>query len=379
MKNKTLTFLFIFCLQWFLVCSTEKEIYLNNIDKAIDLYQFDGQFKNLENDYLREEIKELFLRIYEKEKAHPDFIQCLTAQDSLFYAYQVIAKALYQKIYGLPREDFEFLRFPNQNLLKNREEFFLRYPSLIFSPEQIAKLYKISLNQLDQLKIYEIHEEEEYWRILKGEKERFETIDDEDEDIFPDLDDVDPEISRELISVNFTMETYRPLDSALFVFLSGNSVSLSTLSDSEAEYQQKLIQILSELFNSLSFSNEKITACINKLVDHAPRTKLGIINQIFLPKETASRFLYLSWAGGFLHSIYDSEFEENYQEFQVNRKEESFRTLKNFQGRLIAGSLFEDPRIKIIRYTLIPQEAQKQYEAFVQDTIEDLFSHAERN
>lgn len=41
------------------------------------------------------EVADLFLKIYKNEKAHPEFIQCVTAQNSFFYAYQVIAKELY--------------------------------------------------------------------------------------------------------------------------------------------------------------------------------------------------------------------------------------------------------------------------------------------
>jgi len=51
------------------------------------------------------------------------------------------------------------------------------------------------------------------------------------------INDTLPEISKELIAVNFTVETYRPLDSALFVFLTGQSVSLSSTSKSETDYK----------------------------------------------------------------------------------------------------------------------------------------------
>jgi hypothetical protein len=82
--------------------------------------------------------------------------------------------------------------------------------------------------------------------------------------------------------------------------------------------------------------------------------------------------MYLSFGGGFLHSIYDSKFETSYIEFQNNRQEGSFRTFRNFQARVIAGSLFENPQVKIFRYTLIPKETERQYEAIVRDSIDEL-------
>jgi hypothetical protein len=182
-----------------------------------------------------------------------------------------------------------------------------------------------------------------------------------------------PEISKELLSVNFTMETYRPLDSALFVFLSGNSVSLASLSDDREEYKQKFTKILHELFDSL-LPKEKLNEWLEKLIDKAPRSKFGIINQIFIPKENITKHMYLSFGGGFLHYVYDSNFEESYIEFQNNRQEESFRTFRNFQARVIAGSLFENPQVKILRYTLIPKEAEIQYEAIVRDAIDELLT-----
>jgi|694.fasta_scaffold19462_9 hypothetical protein len=373
MNKWIINFIFLFCLPFCLVCSTEKELYLLNIEKALVACHFDEEFETLNNPNLREEVKELFLRIYENEKNHPGFIQCITAQDSLFYAYQVIAKELYRRLYGIPRDDFEFLRFPTQNLLKNREEFFLRYPSLILSKEELAKEFKTTPDYLDEsFKEFERLNEEEYLRISRGEKETRSDEDDEEASSRFQINDTCTEISRELLSVNFTMETYRPLDSAMFVFLSGNSVSLDSLSNDGEEYKQKFMKILYELFDSLSIPREKLTACLEELIKKAPLSRFGIINQIFIPKENITDFMYLSFGGGFLHSIYDSKFETSYIEFQNNRQEGSFRTFRNFQARVIAGSLFENPQVKIFRYTLIPKETERQYEAIVRDSIDEL-------
>lgn len=389
-KYLILTFTFLLCLQSCLAisCAIERDLYLANIEKALHFSHFDEQFENANYSNHREEVKELLLRIYEEEKAHPDFIQCVTAQDSFFYAYQVIAKELYRKLYGQPKDDFEFLRFPTQGLLKNREDFFSHYPSLIISNEEIAKQFKTTPDKLKEaLRSYEIQEEEEFLRISMGGEEfrnEFDHDNDDEDDIDYDeddecssqfqLNDTMSEISKELISVNFTMETYLTLDSAMFVFLSGKSVSLSSLSESEEAYNKKINSILYELFESYSLPQEKLEICIEKLIKKAPRTDLGIINQIFLPKENVANFLYLSFGGGFLHNIYDSNFEESYSEFQNNRMESSFRTFRNFQARIIAGSLFEDPKVKIIRYTLISEETQRQYEVIVREAIDELFA-----
>ena len=276
------------------------------------------------------------------------------------------------------------MRFPTQNLLKSREEFFLQYPSLILSKEELAKEFKTSPDKLEEaFYLYEIQDEEDYLKISRGEEETHNELED-DEDYDDDeetpsrfqINDTMVEVSKELLSVNFTMETYRPLDSALFVFLSGKSVSLASLSDNQEEYKQKFTRILNELFDSLPLPKEKLAECLEKLIEKAPRSRFGIINQIFIPKENITKYMYLSFGGGFLHSVYDSKFEESYIEFQNNRQEESFRTFRNFQARVIVGSLFENPQVKILRYTLIPKETEIQYEAIVRDAIDELLTPA---
>lgn len=381
MKNKCLPFLFlILSIHCCLVFATEKDFYLANIDNTLKFCHVDP--------YQREEMRELFLQIYQVEKAHPDHIQCLTAQDSLFYAYQVIAKELYRKLYGQPKEEFEFLRFRSQKLSKNREEFFSRYPMMITN-EEFAKEFRTTPDNLKEaIRAHEIHSEENCLRISMGEDEvrhdfgNDNDFDDDDDDNreseevpskFQLLNDTVPEVSKELLSVNFTMETYCPQDSTMAVFLSGCSVSLSSLSDDDEAYEKRVSKIFYEIFDSLSFPQEKPSICIENLIKRAPRSSRGIINQIFLPKKNISNFLYLSFGGGWLHPIYDPNFEESYNEFQNNRKGGSFRTFRNFQARIIAGSLFDDPQVKIFRYTLIPKKEQRQYEALVRDEIDKLF------
>src|ERR1700733_3506454 len=106
-----------------IICAGDKESYLINIDRALEVSHFDQMFEPVEYPHLRNEVKQLFLQIYDNEQLHPHYIQCLTAQDSIFYAYQVIAKELYRKCVGEPKEDFEFLRFPSAELFRDRTDF----------------------------------------------------------------------------------------------------------------------------------------------------------------------------------------------------------------------------------------------------------------
>lgn len=349
---------FLFAFLFVVQCSFACDSYLSNIEKAFEVC----------HSKLQPEVAELFLKIHESENEHPEFIQCVTAQDSFFYAYQVIAKELYLKVGGEPREDFEFLRFPTEELLQSKEAFFSKYPSFIITDEEQAKAFKTTPYKLEEtLRLFEMQDEATYLGLSQGEEEP--RHDDEDEgDDTPSryaFNDTHPEISKELLSVNFTMETYRPLDSALYVFLTGGSVSIDS--------SFTLNQMVCDLFKSFSLPSEKVKACMDELIEKAPRSKYGIINQIFLPKDNISQFLYLSFGGGFLHSIYDSKFEESFHEFQLNRQEESFRTFRNFQARIIAGSLLRDPRVKILRYTLIPDDQQRAYETTVRDALDNLF------
>lgn len=262
MKNLAATFVLFFCIHSSLFCFSDNELYLQNIDKTLDAFTHNGGHEAYS---ARKEIKELLLQVYENEKAYPDFIQCVTAQDSYFYAYQVITKELYRNFFGTPREDFEFLRFPTQDLLKNKQDFFSRYPSLFFSNDDLAHYFGTTPDEVGGvMKILELEYEESFSRIANGEKELYNDSDDNEENVGEDekysrylINDTLQEVSREIISVNFTMETYRPLDSAMFVFLTGGSVSLSSLSNSEEEYLQKLTNILYEPFDSLSIPKDK--------------------------------------------------------------------------------------------------------------------------
>jgi hypothetical protein len=371
-KNSKVFFAVLFVFNCCFACPSE-EMYLKHIEQALDASQIDGKREVVSCPILREKMKHLFLQIYEEEKVHPECIQCLTAQDSIFYVYQVIAKELYRKLYGEVKEDFEFLRFPAQKFTKNREEFFALYPSFKLSEKDVAEGFETVPEKLREVfDEYELVEEEEIVKILKGELENFSADDgEEEENPVENLLDTDPKISRELLSVSFTLETYRPLDSALFVFLSGKAVGMSSIYDQEA-YFEKFLEILCGMFEGLGVEEEKLQCSLKKLIQAAPCTPVGIINQIFLPKEHAMQCLYPAFGGGFLHKIFDEDFEGVFKGFQENREQESFRTFRNFQARLIVGALFNDPRIKVMRYTLIPEETQKEYEKLVRIELNEL-------
>src|ERR1700722_19602823 len=64
------------------------------------LTQLQCKFNFLENIKKREEILQLFIQIRFKELEYTNKYQFITAQDSRYFAYQVIAKELYETIKG---------------------------------------------------------------------------------------------------------------------------------------------------------------------------------------------------------------------------------------------------------------------------------------
>ena len=357
-------------------------IYLKHIEDAIGYSSFEtgDQMKRL---------NQFFLNIHALEEAYPEYVSCVTAQDSLFYAYQVVARELFRKLYGREvREDFQFLRFPTEHFMKTKEELFSKYPSLIVSFEEAAREFKTTPEQLaETLNIQEIKDEQERLRIALGLGEDHrpndsdsDSDDEDSDDETPDryrINDSLPEVSRELISVNFSMETYRPLDTAMFVFLAGRSVSIGCASANDNEYTLAITKFLKTLFEPLSLPEEPLRKCLERLAREAPQTDLGIVTQIFLPRETLSDFLYMSFGAGFLHPYYDANLNESINAFQSDRQQDCFRTFRNFQGRIIAGSLTEDADVKIFCHTLIPEEQQRQYEQVVRESLDELLGKVE--
>lgn len=424
MNIKLINFCILFCFTSFLfsVVNYDRNAYEINIERNLNinslydeyLKQYKQGTKLNNNEGLREKAKQISLQVYEKEQEHPDFVHCVTSQDSIFYSYQVVVKELYSRIYGEGRKDFEFLRVPSPNLSTSPQELLQKFPTLNldlnlirykdshtvppedyneyikenekkleFSVERFLEgffqhfytknnkiffddpylLYK-NLRKFDQNKIYQDDEDED------DDEDSFDGIDrfDEFSELY-NINDTIAEISKEVLSVSFSLENWSAYDSAMFVFLLNRSVAFS---EDKAEYHQRIKDIFKEAFELLQLSDEIKDSFIERLIAKAPLTPLGIINQIFLPKENVKDFLYLSYPFGFYHP-YNSDFERVLEDFHNNRLQEDFRIFRSFQARIVVGSLFLDERVKIFRHTLISEEEQKEYEHFVKEVFDEIF------
>ena len=301
--------------------------YYNAYIKEI-LSQLQSTFNFLEDSKNCEDILQLLVQIRLKELEYPNKYQFVTAQDSRYFAYQVIAKELYEAINGEYFSNFEFLRYPSNILIKNPEEFFYKYP------------------------------------LLKNRSNAIE--------INPYYFDALPEISYQLLSASFSIDTYVPADSALFVFLYGKGISEWFNTKEEHLYHEKFIQNVSALFDSTGIDNEIYQPYLNELLDAAPKTKEGIINQIFLPIENIEDYLYISSSGGFLNTEKHTDIHQTIATFQKVRFT-NFKLKENMQVRLIIGSLF-NKNVNIYRYTLIPKNEQESYKELVKKVIQQMLN-----
>jgi hypothetical protein len=310
----------------------EIEIYVNHVQKCLD--ELEAKFPNLQQPYKRRKILNLLKEVRLKELENRGKYQVLHAQDSLFFAYQVIAKHLYEAlILGYNKEEvpnFEFLRYPHPDLLKNTDEFFQKFPGLI-------RNMKVADQSLD----------------------------------------ANPEISLQLLSVSFSMEYYVPVDSALFIFVWGKGISEWSSAKTEEIYKEKFKLHLKELFESAGIASHAYEAFLDLLIERAPKTDEGIINQIIFPKEKVGDYLYLAKPLGFLDQGPNEKIDIVLEEFQQNRLKtgDDFDHRMNLQARFIAGSLFNKD-ITIYRYSLIPEDVQEEYEKIVEETIHRILSTA---
>ncbi len=339
--------------------------YIHNIERC--LIESDCTLKNLHEE---EKLLKFFINIRAKELEYLDKYQVITAQDSYFFAYQVIAKELYQRLQKKNVTDFEYLRAPHESLAKNREDFFKQYPSFNVSKETWAQIAGVPVeNLLDFLEQNEQDDDSE--------------SDDEDEKTNKQLveqiyaiTDTCPEISRQLIAGNLSIETYAPADSAFDVFMDGIGIVTSQDTNSEEAYFEKLKSHLIEMFDHAGLSRASYAPYLDGLIQVAPKTQQGIITQIFLPKNHIEDFLYIAFPFGLLNSIEDEIIHQVFATFQSNRLKPNFNINKNLQVRIIAGSLFND-EVKIFRHTLIPQTEQDAYLQYVENTIEQILLHEE--
>lgn len=322
--------------------------YLENMNGALDYFVKKEHCPHLSDPIQRAEILNLLIDVRKNERAYPDHIQVVTAQDSRFFAYQIIAKALFEKLNGNAYAEYEFLRAPDANLISTRDELFKAYPSLYLTKEEAAQT------------------------LTKLENE-----DDDDEIAYERfaINDTLPQISRHVVAVNLSLETCVSLDSALYVFIKGAGVSELTNSEDLEEYRGKLEGHIRELFHSAKVSKGAYEPYLASLIGNAPITQEGIVNQIFLPKDRIGDFLYMSFGGGFYHEEHDEIHSDILEAFQSNRLSPDFDRKDNIQARLLAGMLFEED-VRIIRYSLIPQVEQDRYRVFVQNAIDEIFGNS---
>lgn len=324
--------------------------YLTNLHKGFDYLRREEVSSSLNNLKRLRKITNLLVDIRKKEQDFPDHYQLVTAQDSRFFAYQVIAKELHEQLHGVMYSDFQFLRYPNNVLCKSREGLFGLYPSLNVTKEQTAEILAIAKK--------------------KAKKEQDD--DEEDSDLYS-VNDTLPEISRQVLAVNLSMETCIPLDSALFVFMDGKGVVDGHKGLDQHEYLNIFGNFIRQIFQGAGISPETYELYIPTLIYNAPVTKEGIINQIFLPKERIQDFLYMSTPGGFLDLEKDEKIHNVFSTYQKDRLSPRFEIDKNIQGRLIAGTLF-DHDVKIFRYTLIPIHDQENYVLLVKEIVKQILN-----
>lgn len=332
-NKKSIFIFFIFiCFQSANVSSFENRSYQQNFTqcKSYNSYIEDilnhlyGKFDVLDNSKNRQQILQLLVQIRLKELEHPDKYQFVTAQDSRYFAYQVIAKELYAALNGENIPNFEFLRYPSHALIKDPEEFFRKYS------------------------------------FLKNRSARTN----------PDWCDALPEISFQLLSASLSADTYITADSCLFVFLYGKGIAEWSNAKEDHPYHEKFLQNVSAIFNSAGIQRRIYQPYLRQLVEAAPRTNEGIINQIFLPIENIEKYLYISSCGGFLNSEKNVNIHQTIAEFQKIRFN-NFRLKENMQVRLIIGSLFSKD-VYIYRHTLIPEREQEIYRKHVRQIIQQM-------
>lgn len=271
-------------------------------------------------------ILKLALEIRQKEDKYPNYYSLITAQTSHYFAYQVIAKELYQRLSKQKRENFEFLRYPGSYLTSSLDDFFHLYPHMMIR---------------------------------------------EFDDILTETD-VNPEVGRQILSTNLSLETHHAYDSALWIFLEGKGAArLGLHGEVEIPSAGECFKShLFELFGSAGITKEQITPYIGALIAKAPVMNEGIINQIFIPKKRIKEFAYVSFSAGFLNAELNQDIDATIAAFQSDRMQED-PSNDNLQFRVLAGKLFDDD-VLIFRYSLISEKDQKDYQKLVSDVLDKI-------
>lgn len=280
----------------------------------------------------REQIFALERSLLEEQAKWPEYYSVITAQGTDLIGYQIVAKELFEKLHDSVWSDFEFLRYPDPSLSRNRHEFFAKYPTFTLPQQTLEMLFEAAENT----------------------------------GVMPVPMDLEPAISKEIISANLGLETYVPLDSALFVLLTGKGV-ISTVA--EEAPKQHLREYLADMFALAGVTQERYMPELDALVAHVPKAATGMVMQILIPRERAEELLYFSYPGGFVREEQDARIAHIFEQFQQSHLSAQFDVEENTQVRVIAGGLF-DPSIKVIRHTSLTEEEISTYQAYVHAVIE---------
>lgn len=317
-----------------------EEIYVERVTHALHSLYYNPWAQNEAEVRDRlERIQPLIPRIYQKEaELQSGYYQVLTAQDSKFLAYQIILKELYRALFRHSFDEYEFLR-PHRDpeIETDLSQFLSAHPDLA----EVDQLAQESEDLDDEA-------EEEFWARIES--------------------DTHPAISRQLISASFTLETSTPLDSALFVFAGGANLS--------GEIEGRVIsQYLLDAFALEGLHSREIEECIGSLVECSPTSREGILLQFFLPKEEVSKFLYVSYGGGFVKREETDKIHETFLAHERKREWEKFDPEENDQVRILAGAL--DPfSVKIFRYSTIDPLLIQEYEGLVRSELKSLLERS---
>lgn len=300
---------------------------LNNINLVIDKINY-FRDKYATNPESLSKIVNLFVEIKAKEQNFPEYYQVVTAQDAQFFAYQVIAKELYRRIHHEERDDYEFLRYPGSFLISSLEALWQRYPHL----------------------------------LDKGESSTADSL----------PGDISPPVSRHLLSVSLSLEQATAADSTFSAFLFGKGFSEWSICKEEEAYRAKFVQHVIEIFDSAGIEGRIYQPYLERLLEDIPKTEEGIINQIFLPKSTIEKYIYVSLPLGFVDTSAMSNIKGFFDDFLLHAQQGDFDGQINIQARVLAAALF-DPEVRIFRYTLIPEVEQESYRHKVKDILDELF------
>jgi hypothetical protein len=314
-----------------------KEIYCERVTSGLRWHR-ENSFCNHLTEKRIKEIHPILEEAYDLEcKNSKDYYQIIVGQNSCFLAYQILLKELYKITRNQDFVNFEFLRPLDATFLEsNLEKFFKKHPALLHS-EEIWDLLKSPFDK----------KKEEGWDRIKT-----------------DLDN-NPNISNQLISGSFTLETFAPMDSALDVFSRGSGMAGENWVPKEISL---LIAIAAE---HEGVHDPNLISKLKKLITLSPVSQEGILIQIFIPKDYAPNVMYIAWGGGLVNKEATKDIKKYYNTLEQLRSLENFNTSYPYQVRLLAGALSPD-KIKIKRHTLVNPQELFDYETLVSNFWKNL-------